>query len=74
MIPPSGCPSRVVGRRYGDYFFVGGEEGLEPVQTLVPIAANGGKDLEVIDAASCNFYIEGRNRTFAAQSIEVGSA
>ena len=62
MIPPSGCPSRVVGRRYGDYFFVGGEEGLEPVQTLVPIAANGGKDPEVIDAAACTFLNEGRKK------------
>jgi hypothetical protein len=33
---------------------------LEPVQTLVPIAANGGKDPEVIDAAACTFLHEGR--------------
>jgi hypothetical protein len=40
------------------YFEGGG--GLEPVQTLVPIEANGGKDPEVIDAAACTFLHEGR--------------
>ena len=30
------------------------------MQTLVPIAANGGKDPEVIDAAACTFLHEGR--------------
>ena len=39
---------------------MGGGEGLEPVQTLVPIAANGGKDPEVINAAACTFLHEGR--------------
>ena len=33
---------------------------MEPVQTLVPIAANSGKDPEVIDAAACTFLHEGR--------------
>ena len=36
-------------------FFVGGGE-LEPVQALVPIADNGGKDPEVIDAAACTSW------------------
>jgi len=34
------------------------------VQTLVPIAANGGKDPEVIDAAACTFLHEGREPDF----------
>jgi hypothetical protein len=44
-------------------FFVGGG-GLEPVQALVPIAANGGKDPKVIDAAACKFLQEGRKPDF----------
>jgi hypothetical protein len=34
--------------------------GIKLVRTLVPIAANGGKDPEVIDAAACTFLHEGR--------------
>jgi hypothetical protein len=38
----------------------GEEADRDHIQTLVPIAANGGKDLEVIDAAACTFLHEGR--------------
>jgi hypothetical protein len=58
--PPSGCPSRVVGRGVSDGLYLWGGEGLEPVQTFVPIAVNSGKDPEVIDAAACTFLHEGR--------------
>ena len=50
----------MVGREYGDYFFGEGDEGLEPVQTLVQSAANEGFEPEVIDAAACTFLQEGR--------------
>jgi hypothetical protein len=40
-------------------FFAGGE-GLEPVQTLVPIAANCSKNPEVTNAAAGTFLHEGR--------------
>jgi hypothetical protein len=59
MTVPSGCPSRVVRRGYGDYFFVGGEEGLEPVQTLVPFAANSGSEpnaTNLCDAANVRIH------------------
>ena len=34
------------------------------MQTLVPIAANGGKDPELIDAAACTFLHEWRKPDF----------
>jgi hypothetical protein len=60
----------VVGRRDGDYFFVGGE-GLEPVQTLVQIAACGGKNSEVIKLQHVHFYMKGGNWPFAAICTKV---
>ena len=57
----------MVGRGYGDYFFVGGE-GLEPVQTLVQIAAYGGFEPEVIKLQHVHFYMKGGSRTFAASA------
>jgi len=50
------------------------EEGLEPVQTLVPIAANGGKDPEVIDAAHVHFYMKGGLQTFATSARALGQS
>ena len=44
---------------------------MEPVQTLVRSAANGGKDPEVIDAAHVHFYMKGGLQTFAALCIKV---
>lgn len=64
----------MVGRGYGDYFFVEGDEGLEPVQTLVRSAANGGKDPEVIDAAHVHFYMKGGLQTFAASARALGQS
>jgi hypothetical protein len=58
--PPSGCPSRVVGRGNDGLYFLRWAGGIELVGTLRSIAANGCKDPEVIDAAPCTFLHEGR--------------
>ena len=41
-------------------YFFWGAGGLEPVQSSVPIPANGGSDPEVIGAVACTFLHEGR--------------
>ena len=56
---PSGYPSRVVGRGVRRFIFLREEEGLEPVQTLVPIAANARKP-KMTNAAPRIFLQEGR--------------
>ena len=43
------------------------------MQTLVPIAANGGKDPEVIDAAACTFLHEGRTADFRCKCVSAGA-
>jgi hypothetical protein len=58
-LTPQSTPVRLpsAGGRSGEWrhVFFGGGGGLVTVQALVPIAANDGKDPEVIDAAACTF-------------------
>ena len=64
----------MVGREYGDLFFLREKEGLEPVQTLVPIAANCGNKPKMTELRLAYFYRKGALRSFAAPSTKVTNA
>ena len=69
--PRPASHSEMLGGEIETDFFLREIEGLEPVQTLVPIAANCGNKPEMTNAAPCSFLHKVRFAVVCVQSAQV---